>query len=83
VTASIGVAYTPAGRPKPVSALISTADLNLYQAKESGRNCVVCLSGHPTLGPDGQLTSDGENAPTEEQDVEPCAPAHNFQAGWG
>jgi len=41
VTASIGLAFTPAGRPRSVAALISTADQGLYQAKNSGRDRVV------------------------------------------
>lgn len=46
VTASVGVAFASADRPRSAHALISTADLRLYDAKENGRNRVVCL---PTL----------------------------------
>jgi diguanylate cyclase (GGDEF)-like protein len=41
VTASIGVAFADPGRPRTSASLISTADLYLYRAKESGRNRVV------------------------------------------
>jgi len=41
VTASLGLAYTPAGRPRSVASLISTADQGLYQAKNSGRDRIV------------------------------------------
>ncbi len=41
VTASLGLAYTPAGRPRSIAALISTADQGLYQAKNSGRDRTV------------------------------------------
>ena len=41
VTASIGLAFTPAGRPRSVAALIATADQGLYQAKNSGRDRIV------------------------------------------
>ena len=45
VTASIGLVLAPAGRRRPSSALLATADLSLYQAKEAGRNRVVCSQG--------------------------------------
>ena len=41
VTASIGLAFTSAGRPRSVSSLIATADHGLYQAKNSGRDRTV------------------------------------------
>jgi two-component system cell cycle response regulator len=41
VTASIGLAYAPAGRPRNEMALIMSADEALYRAKAEGRNCVV------------------------------------------
>ena len=41
VTASLGLAFTPPGRPRSVSALIATADRGLYQAKNSGRDRTV------------------------------------------
>jgi PleD family two-component response regulator len=41
VTASIGLAFAPAGRPRSVSALIATADKGLYQAKNAGRDRTV------------------------------------------
>ena len=45
VTASIGVAtYEPAGPLKEPQHLIKAADLSLYAAKKSGRNCVKVFS---------------------------------------
>jgi diguanylate cyclase (GGDEF)-like protein len=45
VTASIGVAtYEPAGPLKVPQHLIKAADLSLYAAKKSGRNCVKVFS---------------------------------------
>ncbi len=41
VTASLGLAFTPPGRPRSVAALIATADQGLYQAKNSGRDRTV------------------------------------------
>jgi len=41
VTASLGLSYAPAGRVRDVTALITSADGALYQAKRSGRNCVI------------------------------------------
>jgi diguanylate cyclase (GGDEF)-like protein len=41
VTASLGLAFTPPGRPRSISALIATADRGLYQAKNSGRDRTV------------------------------------------
>jgi two-component system cell cycle response regulator len=41
VTASLGLAFTPPGRPRSIVALISTADKGLYQAKNAGRDRTV------------------------------------------
>ena len=41
VTASLGLAFTPPGRPRSVAALIATADKGLYQAKNAGRDRTV------------------------------------------
>ncbi len=41
VTASLGLAFAPPGRPQSAPALITAADHCLYQAKNSGRNRVV------------------------------------------
>ena len=48
VTASIGLAFTPADRPRSVAALLATADRGLYQAKNSGRDRVVFSREVPT-----------------------------------
>ncbi len=63
ITASIGLIFTPASRPRPASALISAADYNLYRAKEAGRDRVVFLA-EPEPPLDSQLTADGEVTPT-------------------
>jgi len=42
ITVSIGVSTLHPDSPQPVQALVTTADLALYQAKEAGRNC--CMS---------------------------------------
>ncbi|HEV2293607.1 MAG TPA: GGDEF domain-containing protein [Tepidisphaeraceae bacterium] len=48
VTASIGVAiYEPGGPFRQVSQLIKAADLAVYSAKHSGRNCVKIFSASP------------------------------------
>lgn len=41
VTASLGLAFAPPGRPRSIGSLIATADQGLYQAKNSGRDRVV------------------------------------------
>jgi diguanylate cyclase (GGDEF)-like protein len=41
VTVSVGLAFGPPGRSRNEMALIEAADQALYQAKSSGRNCVV------------------------------------------
>ncbi len=41
ITASIGLAFTPADRPRSVASLLATADRGLYQAKNSGRDRIV------------------------------------------
>jgi diguanylate cyclase (GGDEF)-like protein len=56
VTASIGVAYSPADRPRAANNLISTADLHLYQAKQAGRNRVVGPLPRHTPAPKSQST---------------------------
>jgi len=45
ITISIGMAFAPAGNPRPIGALFAAADLCLYQAKYAGRDRVVCSQG--------------------------------------
>ena len=40
VTVSIGVAFHRA--PHPLEEVLSRADVHLYEAKQAGRNCVIC-----------------------------------------
>jgi len=47
VTASLGLAFAPANRLGPVTALISAADRCLYQAKSMGRNRIAFRSESP------------------------------------
>ncbi len=60
VTASLGLAFTPAGRPRSVSALISTADRGLYQAKNSGRDRTVFSHDVVSRPSESATTVDGE-----------------------
>lgn len=71
VTVSIGVAYASALRPRSVQALLTSADAHLYQAKENGRNCVVCMTVPAGQPPDDPLTIDGELPATAERFPEP------------
>ena len=50
VTASLGLAFAPAGRPRSISNLIASADEGLYLAKNAGRNRIV-------FGPDVRTRS--------------------------
>ena len=43
LTVSVGISFNPPGRPRNVMASIMAADQALYQAKASGRNCVVSM----------------------------------------
>lgn len=61
VTASIGVAFAAAERPRPPGSLISAADLHLYQAKEAGRNRVSSPLNRAAPDSDEFLTKDGES----------------------
>jgi diguanylate cyclase (GGDEF)-like protein len=47
VTASLGLSYAPPGRIQDVTALISSADEALYEAKRSGRNRVIAARRSP------------------------------------
>jgi len=47
VTASLGLSFSPPGRPHHTMALIQTADQALYQAKAGGRNRVVSAQHKP------------------------------------
>jgi two-component system cell cycle response regulator len=62
ITASIGVAFTPAGRPLPVEALIASADQSLYRAKDGGRDRVVSGRGS-TMNPPEPDTREEEDEP--------------------
>lgn len=54
VTASLGVAaMTPRSRNN-LEALHASADRALYQAKDAGRNCVVCMRGSQDTSPPGR-----------------------------
>jgi len=57
ITASIGMAYAPPGRPRPAAVLISAADQCLLQAKHAGRDRVVAGREPPgSLMPAGSRT---------------------------
>jgi two-component system cell cycle response regulator len=60
VTASLGLAFTPPGRPRSVSALIATADRGLYQAKNSGRDRTVFSHDIAPRPAESATTIDGE-----------------------
>ncbi|HEV3122432.1 MAG TPA: GGDEF domain-containing protein, partial [Isosphaeraceae bacterium] len=53
ITASIGTAFVTAGGSRSVSTLIAAADSALYEAKNSGRDRVVCStsSGYKAAEP--------------------------------
>jgi two-component system cell cycle response regulator len=61
VTASIGLAFAPPGRPRNVKALIVTADQALYTAKAEGRNRVVF--GHYSMQVAHRPTESAEYVP--------------------
>jgi diguanylate cyclase (GGDEF)-like protein len=46
VTASLGLAFAPADRPRSVAAMITAADHCLLQAKHAGRDCIVFRPEH-------------------------------------
>jgi two-component system, cell cycle response regulator len=60
VTASIGLAFAPAGRSRNEMALIMTADEALYRAKADGRNRVVF--GHRAMQLERRQTESAEFA---------------------
>jgi two-component system, cell cycle response regulator len=60
VTASLGLAFTPAGRPRSVAALIATADKGLYQAKNAGRDRTVFSHDVVNRPLESATTVDGE-----------------------
>jgi two-component system, cell cycle response regulator len=60
VTASIGLAFAPAGRSRNEMALIMTADEALYRAKAEGRNRVVF--GHRAMQLERRQTESAEFA---------------------
>jgi diguanylate cyclase (GGDEF)-like protein len=60
VTASIGLAYAPAGRSRNEMTLIMTADEALYRAKAEGRNRVIF--GHQAMQVAGKQTESAEFA---------------------
>ena len=46
VTASLGLAFAPADRPRSATAMITAADRCLLQAKHAGRDCIVFRPEH-------------------------------------
>jgi two-component system, cell cycle response regulator len=60
VTASLGLAFTPPGKPRSIATLVATADRGLYQAKHAGRDRTVF--SHDIARPEIELaaTTDGE-----------------------
>ena len=60
VTASLGLAFTPPGRPRSVAALIATADKGLYQAKNAGRDRTVFSHDVVSRPLESATTVDGE-----------------------
>jgi diguanylate cyclase (GGDEF)-like protein len=60
VTASLGLAFTPPGRPRSVAALIATADRGLYQAKNAGRDRTVFSHDVVNRPMESATTVDGE-----------------------
>jgi diguanylate cyclase (GGDEF)-like protein len=60
VTASLGLAFTPPGRPRSASALIATADKGLYLAKNSGRDRTVFSHDSAGRSIETVSTIDGE-----------------------
>lgn len=60
VTASLGLAFTPPGRPRSVAALIATADKGLYQAKNAGRDRTVFSHDIVSRPAETATTVDGE-----------------------
>jgi predicted signal transduction protein with EAL and GGDEF domain len=56
---SIGVAFAPPGRPRAAGALLSVADLHLYQAKENGRDQVVGPLAPLESSPESMVTFEG------------------------
>ncbi len=60
VTASLGLAFTPPGRPRSVAALIATADKGLYQAKNAGRDRTVFSHDVASRPCESATTVDGE-----------------------
>jgi diguanylate cyclase (GGDEF)-like protein len=60
VTASLGLAFTPPGRPRSVAALLATADRGLYQAKNAGRDRTVFSHDVVNRPSESATTVDGE-----------------------
>lgn len=65
ITASIGVAFSPVDRPHAAGSLLTTADFQLYRAKEAGRNRVMGSAPEAALL-DSQITRDGEIGPVPD-----------------